>query len=143
MQSKRFWILPLLLLSLASMPILAQESTKPSNPQSSTPSPSLTVPSTMPDGSPTLILSETQYKALVKSAVDKATSAVEATVPARIDEAVKAAVAQKEGERAKAQSLADQWKAEADSQYRKQLGRDAIFFGIGGLLVELVNLAVK
>jgi hypothetical protein len=75
--------------------------------------------------------------------VDKATAAVEATVPARIDEAVKSAVAQKEGERAKWQSLADQWKAEADSQYRKQLGRDAIFFGIGGLLVELVNLATR
>ena len=75
--------------------------------------------------------------------MDKATAAVEATVPDRIDEAVKAAVAQKEGERAKWQSLADQWKAEADNQYRKQLGRDAIFFGIGALFVELVNLAVK
>jgi hypothetical protein len=101
----------------------------------------------MPDGSPTLILSEAQYKALVKAATDKAKTEVEATVPARIDKAVQAAVAQKEGERAKAQSLADQWKTESDKQYRNQLGYDALFLGGGSLLtfviVEIVHLAIK
>ena len=92
-------------------------------------------------------MSETEYRGLVQAEVDKAIAAGEATVPDRIDKAVQAAVAQKEGERAKAQSLADQWKAESASQYRKQLGYDALFLG-GGVIVtlivdELVHLAIK
>jgi hypothetical protein len=129
MRSKRFWILPLILLSLGSMRILAQASTLPSKPDSTPVSPQV---------------SQTYTEAQVVQALKVG---IQAALDKAVPLAVQAAVAQKEGERAAAQSLADQWKAEALKQYQNQIKADALAFGLGvvGTLVvgELIHLAIR
>ena len=67
---------------------------------------------------------------------------MQAVIDKQVNLAVQAAVAQKEGERAVAQSLADQWKAEAlksynDAQGWKIAGIAGIALGLGGLIYGL------
>jgi hypothetical protein len=120
MRGKRFWILPLILLSLALTPILAQESTPQSKPD-------LTQAS--PQDSP--IYTEAQVVQALKVGIQ---AALDKAVPL----AVQVAVAQKEGERAAAQSLADQWKAEALKSYNEAQGWQVA--GIAGLALGIAGL---
>ena len=120
MQNRKYLILPLILLSLASTPILAQESTPQSKPESTQAS---------PQDSPTYTEAQVvqALKVGIQAALDKA-------VPL----AVQSAVAQKEGERAVAQSLADQWKAEALKSYNDSKGWQIA--GIGGLALGVAGI---
>jgi hypothetical protein len=118
MRSRKYLILLPMLLSLALTPILAQEST-PQNKQDLT------------QGSK--LYTEAQVKIAIQEALDKA-----------IPLAVQAAVAQKEGERAVAQSLADQWKAEALKSYKDSVGWKikggiGIAAGIAGIVYGLTR----
>lgn len=120
MRSRRLWILPLILLSLASTRILAQEST-------AQPQQALTQAS--PQDSP--LYTEAQVVQALRVGIQ---AALDKAVPL----AVQAAVAQKEGERAVAQSLADQWKAEALKSYNDSKGWQIA--GIGGLAIGVAGL---
>ena len=115
MRRRKFWLTILLLSSMASMQILAQGLTPPSG---KAPLPA------SPQDSP--LYTEAQViQALrvgIQVALDKA-------VPL----AVQAAVAEKEGQRATAQSLADQWKAQALDEHRKKTDALIEGFCVGGV----------
>jgi hypothetical protein len=69
---------------------------------------------------------------------------IQAALDKAVPLAVQAAVAQKEGERAAAQSLADQWKAEATKSYADSRGWQiaggaAIALGVAGLVYGLTR----
>ena len=63
---------------------------------------------------------------------------IQAALDKAVPLAVQAAVAQKEGDRAVAQSLADQWKAEATKSYNDSKGWQIV--GIGGLALGVAGL---
>ena len=118
MRNRKYLILLPMLLFLALTPILGQESSKPSKTDS-------------PQGS--TLYTEAQIKIAIQAALDKA-----------VPEAVQAAVAQKEGERAAAQSLADQWQAEAEKKTSESMrwkiaGRIGLGVGLAGLIYGLTR----